>query len=538
MRLYSVLLVDDEEDAFQVIMRKINWEELGFSIAGYAGNGIEALEMAEKTQPDVVMTDIRMPYMDGLTLSRKLKELYPNIKIIIFSGFDEFEYAREAIRIEAEAYVLKPINAGELRKIFENLRADMDRERDEKQNIDKLQKYYLESLPVLQENFYTLLIEGRISADKLEQYFKEYQIQMSGPYYVVTVLHMIDLTGKLEPYLTAVAVKKLAEEQVAEKWDCKIFSYLGEIIIITQLSEKKEVTDYTDYMDRFCKMARRVCRAEVTAGIGRVCDEMSDLPVSYKGAADAVSYRVILGNTRAINITEVNPKNGDEAWEERTVRQIFKTIKTGNRTSLEEAVSECVKQLFGRETSLQKYRLLIMEIITDIFRFGSDNQLKMEQIFGENEDVYSKVIRMESVDALKKWLTDVSVKMQDMILADRTNTTKSFVRRAKEYVKEHYSDQELSVEVVCKALGVSTSYFSTVFKKETGKTFVKYLTEFRMEKAADLLLTKKEKTYLIAQKVGYSDPNYFSYVFKRQFGVPPSKYRAGMMKSEKRDPRS
>lgn len=532
MRLYSVLLVDDEEDAFQVIMRKISWEELGFSIAGYAGNGIEALEMAEKVQPDVVMTDIRMPYMDGLSLSRKLKELYPNIKIIIFSGFDEFEYAREAIRIEVEAYVLKPIHSGELRKIFENIKADIDRERDEKQNIDKLQKYYLESLPVLRENFYTLLIEGRIPTEKMEQYFKEYQVQMNGPYFVVTVLHMRGLTGEMEPYLIAVSVKKLAEEHVSEKWNCKIFSYLGEVIIITQLSEKREVTDYTDYMDRFCKMARRVCSTEVTAGIGRVCDEIKDLPLSYKGAVDAVSYRVILGNTRAINIAEVNPKNGDEAREERTVRQIFKMIKTGDRTSLGRAVSECVKRLFGRETSLQKYRLLIMEIITEIFRFGSDNQLKLEQIFGEDEDVYSAVMGMESVDALKKWLTDVSAKMQEMILTDRNDTTKSFVRRAIEYVKEHYSEQELSVEVVCKALGVSTSYFSTVFKKETGKTFVKYLTEFRMEKAADLLLTKEEKTYMIAQKVGYSDPNYFSYVFKRQYGVPPSKYRAGILKKK------
>lgn len=105
MRLYSVLLVDDEEDAVQVIMKKINWESMGFRIAGYAGNGIEALEMAEKAQPDVVMTDIRMPYMDGLSLSRKLKELYPNIRIIIFSGFDDFEYAREAIQIEMEPYL-------------------------------------------------------------------------------------------------------------------------------------------------------------------------------------------------------------------------------------------------------------------------------------------------------------------------------------------------------------------------------------------------------------------------------------------------
>lgn len=115
MEKYSVLLVDDEEDVIQIIMKKMDWESMGFQIVGYAHNGVEALEMAEELQPDVVMTDIKMPYMDGLTLSRKLKELYRTVKIIIFSGFDEFEYAKEAIQIEVEEYILKPIDAGNLK---------------------------------------------------------------------------------------------------------------------------------------------------------------------------------------------------------------------------------------------------------------------------------------------------------------------------------------------------------------------------------------------------------------------------------------
>ena len=115
MNQYTVLLVDDEEEVFQVIMKKLDWESMGFSIAGYARNGVEALEMAEELQPDVVMTDIKMPYMDGLTLCKKLKELYQKVKVIIFSGFDEFEYAKEAIKIEAEEYILNrsiPMNCG------------------------------------------------------------------------------------------------------------------------------------------------------------------------------------------------------------------------------------------------------------------------------------------------------------------------------------------------------------------------------------------------------------------------------------------
>ena len=123
-RNYSVMLVDDEEDVIRAIMHRIDWEEIGLSVPRYAHNGLEALEMAEEDAPDIVMTDIKMPYMDGLELSRKLKEQYPNIRVIIFSGFDEFEYAREAIRLEAEEYLLKPLNAAEL-AVLEKIAKDM-----------------------------------------------------------------------------------------------------------------------------------------------------------------------------------------------------------------------------------------------------------------------------------------------------------------------------------------------------------------------------------------------------------------------------
>ena len=118
MDYYKVMLVDDEDEVRQAIERRVNWEEIGFKVVASAENGEEALEKAEKYQPDVVMSDIHMPFMDGLTFCRKLKEQLPGTRIIIFSGYDEFEYAKEAIRLEAEEYILKPIDAEELKKIF------------------------------------------------------------------------------------------------------------------------------------------------------------------------------------------------------------------------------------------------------------------------------------------------------------------------------------------------------------------------------------------------------------------------------------
>lgn len=201
----------------------------------------------------------------------------------------------------------------------------------------------------------------------------------------------------------------------------------------------------------------------------------------------------------------------------------------GENEPLQEAIREFIEELAGSKMSLQKYRILIMELITEIFRFGANNQMNLEAIFGEDNDVYTQAMQLESPEALGKWLQDNCLKMQRQVLSERSDTTKSFVTRAIEYVKEHYADSDLSIETICGYLNVSAAYFSTVFKKETGKTFINYLTDYRMEEAVELLLTQNEKTYVIAEKVGYSDPNYFSYVFKKQFGMSPSKYKTSKL---------
>ncbi|MDD3369758.1 MAG: response regulator [Lachnospiraceae bacterium] len=532
MNQYAVLLVDDEEEVFQVMMKKLPWEEMGFHIAGYARNGIEALEMAEELQPDVVMTDIKMSYMDGLTLCKQLKELYPGTKVIIFSGFDEFEYAKEAIKIEAEEYILKPINSVELKEVFERIKTALDKELDEKRNIEKLREYYMQSLPVLQENFYASLIEGRIPENKVGAYLSNYQIDLKGPFFAAVVLHISgDQEGQeMDPFLKLVSVKQLAEEMLSDTWKMKSLTYLGDIVLIAELPGEEAITHLTDDLDKLCKNAKRVCKASVTAGIGHACDSLDTLQVSYQGAQNAASYRVIYGNTRAINIAEIDPQeNVDSHWESDYVKRILKKIKMGHREELDEVIGEFITALSKSKISLQQYRIMILELIAEIYRFGTENRISMETVFGAENDIYAQILQLESAESLGNWLRENSFKMQEQILNERMDTTKSFVSRAEDYVKEHYSDQDLSIETICSYLNVSAAYFSTIFKKETGKTFINYLTEYRMEKAVDLLLQGDQKTYIVAERVGYADSNYFSYVFKKQFGISPSKYKSSRM---------
>ena len=260
MDTYTVLLVDDEEEVIQVIMKKIDWEGLGFSVIGYANNGVKALEMVEEYQPDVVMTDIKMPYMDGLELSHRIKTEFPAAKILLFTGFDEFEYAKEAVHLEVEEYILKPVNSVELTDVFTQLKIKLDQEISEKRSVAVLQKYYMESLPLLQANFYSTLIEGRIREEDIPKYLSDYQISLTGPYFCCLVVHTssTQVPQDMNPLLLATSVQKQAEERLGEKWRARCFSYLGNTVMIVQLKNENEVPELTDECDRFCRYARRI----------------------------------------------------------------------------------------------------------------------------------------------------------------------------------------------------------------------------------------------------------------------------------------
>ena len=533
MDKYTILLVDDEEEVIQAIIRKINWEELGFSVVGYADNGIKALEMIEESQPDVVMTDIKMPYMDGMELCSHIRREYPAMKIVLFTGFDEFEYAKEAVHLEVEEYILKPVNSVELINIFTKLKIKLDQEISERRSMEKLEHYYTESLPLLQANFCSTLIEGRIHEDELQKYLSDYQISLPGPLYCCLVIHMSSsqIPENMNSLFLAASVQKQAEDRLGKRWKAKCFPYLGNSVLFAQINNENEIAELTDDCDRFCKYVNRMMGTVVTVGIGQVCSQILDLAQSYNAAREAVSYRAVYGASRAINIKEIAPKEPCFT-NDMELLNLFKKIRLNSEEEIVEAVDQYIESISFPLKSLQQHHVVIMELVTALFRFSVNNDIAAEGVGGDIGILYGKLLELEP-DALRKWLTDISLCFSENLVTARSRSTQSFVSKAKEHVRSQYADVQLSLAQICERLGVSNSYFSTVFKKETGKSFVSYVTDYRMEQAARLLIETNEKSYVIAQKVGYTDPNYFSYVFKRKFGVSPSKYRAEHIKSEK-----
>ena len=210
MEQYKVILVDDEVEVIDVMKKKIHWNDLGFDVVGSATNGVKALELVEKLQPDVVLTDIKMPYMDGLELARKLNQDYPNIYIMLCTGFDEFEYAKEAVHLEIKEYMLKPISAIELSESLMKLKTTLDREREEKLNVKKLEDYFQEVLPKLQSNFFISLIEGRVREEDYERFLLDYRVDMKGPLFCCMIFHTSenDVPDGMNPLLLSMSVER------------------------------------------------------------------------------------------------------------------------------------------------------------------------------------------------------------------------------------------------------------------------------------------------------------------------------------------
>lgn len=533
MDLYKVMLVDDEPEVIEAVIRKMDWEGLGFEVIGYAQNGEEALEMAEGNVPDVVMTDIKMPFMDGLTLSKKLKESYDGIKVIIFSGFDEFEYAREAIKLEVEEYILKPIKLEELTEIFRRMKEALDRERDEKLNLHMLKEYYQKSLPVMQDQFYIGLLEGRIDKEQIDSFRKNYQIELEAPFYTVAVIQFqmaAEAAGTMEKELMQFSMKRLADENLEGLYQFKSFLYFEQIVYITMLSDKSQIKEYTDLMDRICKTANRILKMNAAAGIGCVCESLDALCDSYTGAKNAVFYGEGRGSNQAVYIDYIQPQSSDTTdWSDKEISSIIREIRVGDKESLGVKIEEFIVHLKEAQMPVPQFKIILMELVTEMYKMTCAYPIDATEIFGDDMDVYRIVNHFTTMEDLKQWLLESCLKLRKSASRERSNSAKILVDKAVAYLEENYSDSELSVEKLCGVLNVSAAYFCTIFKKETGKTFLNYLTDLRMEKAIRLLEETEEKSYVISEMVGYAEPNYFSYVFKKKYGMAPSKYRKTRM---------
>ncbi len=533
MSLYRIMLVDDEEEVRKAMIRQMDWERLGFTVVGDAENGQEALEKLEQLEPEVIMTDIRMPYMDGLTLTARIREKYPSIKILIFSGYDDFEYAQQAIKLNVAEYILKPVNGEELAEILNRIKISLDQEIEQRRNFDSLRESYLGSLPILRELFLNDLVRRTTDVDLVTPKLREYGIDiLDARKWLAAVIHIEDLKRTETPVfsnhqeLIPISVRGLAEDHLRPYCRFAIFNSMDGITVIAAIDENNTQTGLMNLFNDICKESRRVLEVTITVGVGHRSDALQEISRSYQTAVDALGYRAIVGVGKVIYINDVEPvSRGKLQLDGKGEAELIAAIKFGPKEMIETVIQNMANRMEDAKVHASQYQVYMLSIINCMIQMMQQYDLNMDDMFGEGFQYLDALAGGYSREKFASWMIPIACRMNETMNQERDNTTKKVILEAKEYIQEHYSNPDLSVEMLCRHLHMSPAYFSTVFKRETGQTYVNYLTEVRLDKAVDLLNETSDKTYVIAEKVGYQEQNYFSYVFKKKYGVSPTKYR-------------
>ena len=432
MDLYRIILVDDEEEVRQSIIRKINWTEAGFKVVGDAENGEDALEKVEALEPDLILTDIRMPYWDGLTLAERVRQKYPSIKIVIFSGYDDFEYAKQAIKLNVTEYILKPVNVEELTAILKRIKANLDEEIEQKRNVNLLRENYIKSLPILREQFLNELVSYPMPETEVEDKLREYAIPLSGAKKWVAAAIDIEpeeiRDGVLLPLhkekdLIPISVMQLVEEKLKNYCRCALATSArtaeSEIAVIAAIDEENSQTGLIDVLGDVCKETRKILEVPITIGIGHGCQKLSDISSSYKAAVDALGYKAIVGSGSTIYSNDVEPvSSGKLQFDGKDEAELISAIKFGPREKIEAAVQTIIDKMSDAKVHFRQCQAYMLSVSSSIVQMIQQYDLDMEQLLeegSEREDTFAIIPRMQKREAFSQWLLSASLCMNQVM---------------------------------------------------------------------------------------------------------------------------
>ena len=539
MNEIKVFLVEDEMVIRRGIKNSIDWEKEGYIFCGEASDGELAYPMIIKEKPDILITDIRMPFMDGLELCKLVKKELPNIKILILSGYDEFDYAKEAIRLGVTEYLLKPISSGKLLEALNGVSESIRREKEDKDLVRKYMEEMRENTEHEKQKFFEQMIAGNLSmADALET-GKKYEMNLSAGMYNLLLFRFTlgeenrksgELLGEAE-----YAIEKLTErleyvfefQRGVEGWAFLLMADNEE-----QMSERvKELSkDLEEIMKNYSTIA-------YFGEIGQPVARLRELEESFREAERALAARFTMELNRIISVEDIRMAQNVDTLDdieitsfgeiEKTRTMLEKFLNNGAEDEIDEFVDVYINEL--PEENLKSV-LMRQYIIMDAYIVMMSFCEKIEGIEGEmqaqSEELKNSMKTIQTLEEIKNYIRMLLKKIigvRDTISGRRYS---DIIEIAKDQIRKTYMSDEISLNTIAAEVGMSPSYFSSIFSKEMGKTFVEYLTEIRMDRAKELLMCSSMKTSEIGYEVGYKDPHYFSYIFKKTQNCTPKEFRA------------
>ena len=510
--MLKVFLVEDEFVIREGIKNNIDWKAHGYEFCGEAGDGELAYPMIQKLRPDIVITDIRMPFMDGLELSRLIRKELPDTEIIILSGYQEFEYAKEAIKLGVAQYLSKPINGEELLAELDELSAKIEEKRR-----------------AIQE-----LVTGESTVAELLESAEILGIDLSAPWYNIILFKTQSLRHAQDEYSGSLIrieqeLRGLEDGRTVITFDRNLE---GKAFLLKADSEEQLLLLQQEYIEKIKDIMEGYEHVRYFGGIGKPVNRLRELPASFEQASHAFAHRYLVQDSRILDsghmteeaqkednfdIKEVNPKQID-----RTRIQEF--LKQGDREEVVYFVEEFFRDLSNKALQSNIFRQYItMDVYFCVADFLESLQTDTQELETPNQDEKT----LQDSDSAIHYITRILQKA--LAVRDKAASSRydDVVEQVMKYIDENYADEELSLNLLASHVNFSPNHLSMIFSQQTGQSFIKYLTDYRMNKAKELLRCTGKRSSLISQEVGYKDPHYFSYLFKKTQGMTPTQYRGG-----------
>lgn len=534
--MLKVLIADDEEKICQLIEKLIDWEALGLKVAAVASNGVDAVKKIMEYRPDIVITDIRMPGIDGMELIERTRKICPDTEIIIISGYRHFEYAQKAIRYGVRNYLLKPIRKVELRETLEKI-VDICRERNEQMDFEERVRLALKNdAEKLRTGFISQLIYGsreRNENPSIEAVNAQFHFRFrEGAFQILGI--RFDRIGRDDnciSFLADRATDIIRQFLGSLCFDAELYVECSNLYVLLNYSKERQKHIRRGIRQMFdgLKQQESILKGmEITVGVGRMTDCISELRSSLLDARFMLQQRLIAGAGRILEIGEhgrVTSGFVDSEGFGRFNRDMERALESLNTMEVRKVICGLLDQLSSYDGMTGYEALQMSREVCNHYIFCMKNR----SIYVENESKFVENFSRESeecvsMDELFHLLLRTVCRSFDTAVEAKRAEDNRPMRLAKKYIQENYS-KPLTLEEVSAKAGFAPGYFSTLFKKETGTAFLEYVQSVRMESAKKLLTTTTDSMYVVSEKVGYSDVKYFTKCFAKYTGLKPGEYR-------------
>lgn len=533
--MLKVFLAEDEFIIREGIKNNIDWQAHGYEFCGEASDGELAFPLIQKTRPDILITDIKMPFVDGLALSRLVKKELPETEIIILSGYEEFDYAKEAIQIGVARYLLKPINGETLLQEIDSVAEIILGKQKEKEIREKYQKEMEENSLRDQMDLFQHLVTGDCSMEELLSVADKLDLKIMAPWYSIVLLKIQSMKHDYEEYSGSIVVVDERIAKLAEPEHVLVFDRAleGRAFLFKADSEEELLAYQKEYLGDVKEVLSGYANLRYFGGIGTPVNRLREIPASFEDASHAFAHRYLVAESCILDssllmqegaaeqedfrISAVNPEQIDRA-------KMQEFLRTGDLDEVIYFVDEFFGKLDGGAMKSRIFRQYItMDAYFSIADFLKGLGLQKDEIEAPDQD--SSILQDE------KSAMDYIVRIMNKALVLREKKASSryedVVSEVIHYIEDNYAQEELSLNLLASHVNFSPNHLSMIFSQQTGQTLIRYLTDYRMNRAKELLRCSSKKSSVISMEVGYKDPHYFSYLFKKTQGMTPTQYRGG-----------